>query len=693
MRSARLLRAAPVTVPCVPVVALLAWWAADQGGFPVSSWAPGAIAVLALLAVALLTVPNAWAAVPRPVVAAAGLLAGYTAWSYASLLWAGDRGAAWQGANRTLLYLAIFCLFALWRQRGPSAALLVGGWALAVVAVAVVLALLLATTDEPARFFAGSRLSSPAGYPNAAAATFLMALWPAVALAATARVPWAVRGLLAGGSVLFWDLALLALSRGAVLAVPLTLIVFVVVVPGRLRHLAVLVPVALAAAATTPLVLRVGDRIDDRGDVVGALHAAAAGALVAAVVVAVLVGALAALERARPPRAQTAARAARVGRAVAAAGLVAVVAGGLAVAGNPVHRADRAWHSFKGGYDANGQGNRLSSGLGSNRYDFYRVAVRVFEDHPVAGIGADNFFQQYLRRGASYETPRYPHSLELRALTETGIVGALLLFGALAAASLAAWRAMRGGASPLRAAAAGGAFTAFAYWVVHGSADWFFEYPGLGAAAFAMLGLACGLCPRRADAGGHGAAAEAEPGAGSGPLPRRRTADAAAAATVVRRPAAIGAVVVVAIALALPFAGAWGADHEVAEAAQVFATRPMEAYDRLDRAASLDPFSSRPASLEGSIALRFGDLARADRAFAQVLERVPDDQYATLERGAIASARGDDARARLLLARAAALAPRDALAREALTITRRGGAIDVQELNRRILAGTRAIRG
>jgi Flp pilus assembly protein TadD len=162
---------------------------------------------------------------------------------------------------------------------------------------------------------------------------------------------------------------------------------------------------------------------------------------------------------------------------------------------------------------------------------------------------------------------------------------------------------------------------------------------------------------------------------------------------VVRRPAAIGAVAVAAVALALPFAGAWGADHEVAEAAQVFATRPMEAYDRLDRAASLDPFSSRPASLEGSIALRFGDLARADRAFAQVLERVPDDQYATLERGAIASARGDDARARVLLARAAALAPRDALAREALTITRRGGAIDVQELNRRILAGTRAIRG
>jgi Flp pilus assembly protein TadD len=148
-----------------------------------------------------------------------------------------------------------------------------------------------------------------------------------------------------------------------------------------------------------------------------------------------------------------------------------------------------------------------------------------------------------------------------------------------------------------------------------------------------------------------------------------------------------------AVVLALPFAGAWAADHEMSRAADVFATRPQEAYDRLGRAASLDPFASRPASLEGSIALRFDDLARADRAFARVLERVPDDQYATLERGAIASARGNRPRASVLLARAAELAPRDTLAREALRIVRKGGMVDVQELNRRILAGTDAIRG
>ena len=66
------------------------------------------------------------------------------------------------------------------------------------------------------------------------------------------------------------------------------------------------------------------------------------------------------------------------------------------------------------------------SGLGSNRYDFYRVSLDEFTAHPVGGIGADNFQQQYLRHGRSSETPRYPHSVELRTLAQTGIVGALL---------------------------------------------------------------------------------------------------------------------------------------------------------------------------------------------------------------------------------------------------------------------------
>jgi tetratricopeptide (TPR) repeat protein len=87
----------------------------------------------------------------------------------------------------------------------------------------------------------------------------------------------------------------------------------------------------------------------------------------------------------------------------------------------------------------------------------------------------------------------------------------------------------------------------------------------------------------------------------------------------------------------------------------------------------------------GSIALRFGDLTRADREFALALVRTPGDAYATLERGAIASARGDRGGALRLLGRALRLYPRDALARRALLVAGEGRRVNVEELNRSIL--------
>ena len=177
---------------------------------------------------------------------------------------------------------------------------------------------------------------------------------------------------------------------------------------------------------------------------------------------------------------------------------MAVLAGGLVAAGNPVTRIRNGWDTFKGGYGANSTtGNRLVSGLGSNRYDFYRVALDEFVAHPLVGIGADNFQQQYLAHGRSDETPHYPHSVELRTLAQTGLVGALLALVGLGAALLAAARALRS-ADPLVRSVAGAALAGFAYWVVHGSFDWFWEFAGLGAPAFALLGLACALAPARA---------------------------------------------------------------------------------------------------------------------------------------------------------------------------------------------------
>ena len=178
MRLIAPLRAAPATVPALGALALMVVWASDQAGYPLTHWAPGGLIVLALLAIALLAVQPRWAEIPLAVRIAVGCLAAYTALSFLSILWAGVPGDAWEGANRTLLYLLVFALFACWAQTGVTAALLLCGWVLAMVGVGLFVLLHLDAAAGAARLIAllpGGRLVYPAGYVNADAAQWLMA--------------------------------------------------------------------------------------------------------------------------------------------------------------------------------------------------------------------------------------------------------------------------------------------------------------------------------------------------------------------------------------------------------------------------------------------------------------------------------------------------------------------------------------
>jgi tetratricopeptide (TPR) repeat protein len=694
------LREAPATVPALVAVALFVVWATDQAGYPDTHWAPGGLIVLVLLGLALGVVRLRVADVPTPVKIALGCLAGYTALSFASILWAAVPGDAWEGANRTLLYLLVFALFALWPQRGRSAALLLGAWTLAMIGLAAFVALHVnAAAGSPARLeslLPGGRLTYPSGYANANAAQWLMAFWPALLLAREARLHWSVRGLLAGGAVLLAEVALLSVSRGALYATPAMIAIVFALLPARARTFALLVPVAAGIGAAAPSVLRVGDRIEHSQNVAGALHTATTATFVAALAVGLTVALCAAIESGRALSDASARRVHRGVAAVAIATLVIGLVGGWVVAGNPVARARHAWDTFKSGsgYAANSVGdNRLTSGLGSNRYDFYRVALDEFIAHPLLGIGADNFQQQYLAHGRSEETPHYPHSVELRTLSQTGLVGALLalvgLGAALAAGRRALWRS-----DPLGRTVAAAALAGFAYWVVHGSFDWFWEFAGLGASAFAMLGLACALAPRRGvpDAvyalGGSGPSAslsaqraEASPSLEVAPFSSWRLRPPGL--SIRRLGVLVGAIV--ALVAAGSLTAPWLSQLEVQSAARVWTKAPQTAYTRLNDAARLNPLSDEAYLVAGSIALRFDDLARADHEFALALGRTPGDAYAALERGAIASTENDRRGALELLERAARLNPRDPLTRQALRLVREGKRVSVEELNRSIL--------
>ncbi len=716
MRLIAPLRAAPATVPALAALALMVVWATNQAGYPLTHWAPGGLIVLALLAIALLATRPRWAGIPIPVRIAVGALAAYTALSFLSILWAGVPGDAWEGANRTLLYLLVFVLFACWAQTGVTAALLLCGWVLAMVGVGLFVLVHLDATAAGPRLIAllpGGRLVYPAGYVNANAAQWLMAAWPALLLARERRLAWWLRGALAGGAVLLAEVALLSQSRGSVYAEPLMLVLVFALLPGRVRTFVLLVPVAAGIAVAAPTVLRVGERVGaleggSHGGVAlhsavvlhsatAAVHDAVVATLLSALVVGAVVAAGAALERRRTLSPAAAARVHRGVAAVALTLLVALLAGGWAAAGDPVARARHAWDTFKSpkGYAADTTGSRLTSGLGSSRYDFYRVALDEFAAHPLVGIGADNFAEPYLAHGRSTETPRYPHSVELRTLAQTGLVGALLAVVGLGAALLAGWRALaqRHPDAALARAVAAAAVAGFAYWLVHGSFDWFWEFAGLGAPAFALLGLACALAPRpavAADAKSVGArgtsSAFLDPTAVTPeafPAGRRPPPRAAPRGWRGRWPIALGAIL--ALAAIVSLTAPWLSSLEVQSAAHVWVRSPAQAYARLDHAAQLNPLSDEPYVVAGTIALRRSELARADREFALALGRTPGDEYATLERGAIASASGNRREALALLERAVHLAPREPLTRAALAEVRGGHRVDIGELNRSIL--------
>ena len=105
--------------------------------------------------------------------------------------------------------------------------------------------------------------------------------------------------------------------------------------------------------------------------------------------------------------------------------------GGLAAVGNPVDRARTEVRAFKNldSGSAAESSTRFTSG-GGNRYDYWRVAVNQFKDHPLKGIGAGNYDRTYFLERRTVEDVRQAHSLPLQVLGDLGLVGGLglLLF-------------------------------------------------------------------------------------------------------------------------------------------------------------------------------------------------------------------------------------------------------------------------
>ena len=623
-------------------------FASDGGYYPIA-WYAAALFLLALLglSIAVLGVRTP----PRAALAGLLLFAGYTAWGYLSITWSGQPGVAFEGAGRTVVCLLVLALFVLWPFDARGARVVLGMFGLTVAAVGCVELVRVDAAAQPLSYFDDIRFSEPLGYMNGNVAMWTMGMLACLFTAATREVPVPLRGLALGGAGVLGALSLMGQSRGWAVALPVGLLVFVALGPGRPRKLVSVLVVAIGCALAAGPVLALHDEFNAaRFDTQLADAVRAVGALGLALTLIGTAGAL--LDRRVPARPHPSLRARRVVGAATAA-LAAVLVAGLFVAGGAGERVSDAWDSFKNGDAQAEEGASRFSNAGTNRYDVWRVAWAVFEDHPLNGVGADSFQPEYLRRGKSGEQPRFAHSLQLGVLAQTGLIGAVLLAGALGALLWSALAAI--GRATLPASAAAGAATAvFVYWMAHGSVDWFLELPALAGPAIGFLGMAAATRPASTAAS-------------------HRLSGGAAFAV-------LAAGLALAIALALP----WLAERDIARAADIWRNDPGGAHRALDRAATLNPLTARPALTAGSIAVQADDFQRAETEFREALERDSDNSYALLELGLIESARGDRQRAVGLLEQATRLSPRDFLIARALRRARSGARLQPATVNHQI---------
>jgi O-antigen ligase len=616
-------RRAPPAVIGLLAVAVFAWWAVDEGGVAPGAWYPGALLFLAaLVAVARtddlrrLRGPARWA-LP--------LLAAFTAWSFLSLAWADARGDAWDGANRTLLYLTVFALFgALPWKRAETAAFL-SGFTLATAAVGA-WELIGAIVGSNPTAFAGGRLSGPVGYENASAALFLAAFWPGVLIASQRATPWPARGILLAAATVLLDLCILAQSRGSLFAGAVALVLALAFARERARLLLALTALAITTLASLPALLAVYDGASEPGH--DALVRAGIAITLSAVVLFAAGRASRYLDRSSRPR--------RRGAGLPPRRLAATAAAMLALSGLAVALARP--EAVPGTGASRTLDSRFTAGLESGRYDFWRVAARQLARHPLQGAGADNFAHDYARERRRWEEPLYPHSIIMRTFGQTGIVGGALVIGFLTTAFLAVMR-------PAREPVAVAALVCAGAWLAHASIDWLWELPALAAPAMACLGLIAGSS----------ATAGARP-------------EAARRAGRLRRLAAVAVTVAAAVSYALPALAA----REIERAVRRFDGDPAGALQGLDRARRLNPLSDRADVIGGALALETGDRRRARRSFQRALRRDRQNWYAEAQLGVLDVRDGRRSAALARLGRAHRMNPLEPAIARALSAATQG---------------------
>ncbi len=423
---------------------------------------------------------------------ALGGLAFITAWSAISIAWAPLGGPAAESVQRLLLYVAALAVAMTALRSRPLAravepALAAG--ATLVIGYGLAGRLLPDIVELSRSERAGGRLEQPITYWNAEGALAAVGLVLCARLVGDRSRPPLVRALAAAAAAPLGAGVYLSFSRGAIGAALVGLLVLVAAAPStaQLRAALLVLVAGVAAAAVAEAFPYVAALQGDDPARDGALALAGL----------VLIAAVAAVVALRLGGSEAAPRWARRLPAVAAVAVVAALAGLLA-AGLGERPTDAELSAGAGA-------GRLTT-ASSNRYEYWRVALDAFADHPLTGLGAGGFRVEWLKERRIDEAVRDTHSLPLEMAAELGLPGLLGFAALLAGVILAARRALA-----THRALAAGATAALTTWFLHACIDWDWQLPAVTLPALALAGMLIALSERPADPAGAAPPAPARP--------------------------------------------------------------------------------------------------------------------------------------------------------------------------------------
>lgn len=439
-------------------------------------------------------------------VALFGALAVFTA---LSVTWAGVPSLAYVEAGRTLAYLALFAAAVAGARLAPRATpAVVTGIVLAATA-AVLYAL--AARIWPASIGVNeisNRIGQPFQYWNAVGSTAALAI-PGLLWLGTRR------GAAVAGRVLAYPalgVAILALlltqSRGALAAAIIGTLLWLAIVPLRLRALP-LIAVATAGAGPVAAWALSKDAFSVPAEPLAVKQSVAGefGLLVLLMILGLGVAGLlvnVGLTRGVPPlrvRRRLGIVALVIAAAIPLAAFTSVAFSERGIGGTIGDRVDQLTSESQTSPTDQGAG-RLTQ-ASSTRGKYWREAGRVFNDRPAIGLGAGNFQTARLRHRTDASATRHAHGFVPQTLADLGIVGVtittlLLIAWLVAVARVTGLYPRRAGerrdwdADRLALVAATLVVVVFG---LQSAIDWTWFVPGPTAMALVAAGFVAGRAP------------------------------------------------------------------------------------------------------------------------------------------------------------------------------------------------------